>query len=322
MLNIAKIFAALLVVLGVLIGVYAWMLSRAPAHPAAAPATAKSQAASRPIVVAAKALPAGQIIKPDDVKREESALPMADVIQDASAVVGRAPVVDLAAGQPVTEAMLSRGLAAKLAEGERAVAVKVDETIGVGNKIRPGDFVDVFFLLKRDNGEIDHSQSRLLLARKRVLAYGAASLDAMPSEAGGAGSNAAAAQRQEVARTAVLAVAVDEVNRLALGDTSGRLVLALRNPKDETQPDDSLFAALPMALPVSSGKRSQLSSSDKAQAGVALTALASGGTRAAQSAALRTPAVPRAVPKGGTASPPVASTLEIIRGGKQEVLTY
>jgi pilus assembly protein CpaB len=87
---------------------------------------------------------------------------------EIQAAVGSVPAVDIPKGAPVLKGQMVTGLALKVAEGERAVAVKVDESIGAGNRIRPGDFVDVFFVLRRDGNEIDQSQARLLLSRKRA----------------------------------------------------------------------------------------------------------------------------------------------------------
>src|SRR5690606_27408026 len=105
---------------------------------------------------------------------------------------------------------------------------------------------------KSDNREIDRSQARLLLPRLRVLAFGQSSVDGGAARsANGNGSSTRSesnSQRAEAARTAVLAVPVDEVNRLTLGDANARLVLALRRPDDMELPNPELFAELPPAV--------------------------------------------------------------------------
>ncbi|MBN9092061.1 RcpC/CpaB family pilus assembly protein, partial [Pandoraea pnomenusa] len=88
----------------------------------------------------------------------------------------------LAPGVALTQGTLAHGLSLQLAPGERAVAIPVTETVGVSNRIRPGDYVDVFFTLKTNqagpNGAVaDDTQARLLASRVRVLTYGNASLD-------------------------------------------------------------------------------------------------------------------------------------------------
>lgn len=228
--HLTKIIAGLLMLLGLALGIYAFVLGRSPAV-APPPEAASRTATSWPLVVAAKALPAGVPIRAEDLRVERLTVKASGVFTTLPAAVGQVPASDIGAGMPVSEQQMASGMALKLAEGERAVAVKVDEAVGVGHRVRPGDFVDVFLVVKRDQAEIGQSKARLLLSRKKVLAYGAASLDAMP--AAGQGSSARTA---DAARTAVLAIPLEEVNTLALGESAGKLLLALRNPTDGMLP--------------------------------------------------------------------------------------
>jgi len=331
MLRFSKILAVLLVLLAVALAVYAWLLSRNPAPvrtaaaPAAsAPATAAA-AATYAVVVTSKAVPAGQPIPADALQLAQLPIDPAGAFRTTADVAGRVPVLDLGAGTPVLEAQLSTGLALKLADGERAVAVKVDEVIGVGNRVTPGDYVDVFFTLKADGRDIERSQARLLMARLRVLAFGQASIDGNASRAeGGNGrvnSASSGGQRAEAARTAVLAVPVADVNRLVLGDTTGRLLLALRNPADTAEPDPRLFAELPPALqplPAARGDktRAALEGIDRAQAGLAVEDLANGGTRTQRRTVAAAPA------SSGARPTPAGLEVEVIRGDRRETVRY
>lgn len=331
MINLTKIIAAILVLLAIALGGYAWMLSRqAPAAvaattgPTAAPAKTQ-QAVVYPVVVAAKALPAGQAIPADALRVERLTINPVGAFNDVTAATGRVPVLDLAEGAPLMENQLVSGLALRIAEGERAVAVKADEVMGVGNKIQPGDFVDVFIMLKADNKDVDRSQARLLLSRKRVLAFGNASVDGLPSKTADK-STAQQAQRAEPARTAVLAIPVNDVNRLTIGDASGRLLLALRNPTDMSEPDPRLFAELPTALQpaqtrAGEPRRAPLEGLDRAQAGLTAADLVTGGkviTGRPQTAEVR--------PVAGGARPadPARTGLqvEVIRGERSETVNY
>ena len=331
MINLTKILAAILVLLAIALGGYAWMLSRqAPVQtaqangPAPAPVKAQ-QVLVYPVVVAAKPLPAGQAIPADALRVERLTINPAGAFQEVAVAAGRVPVLDLAEGTPVMENQLVSGLALRIAEGERAVAVKADEVMGVGNKLQPGDFVDVFITLKSDGKDVDRSQARLLLSRKRVLAFGNASVDGLPPK----GTDKAAAQqaqRAEPARTAVLAVPVDEVNRLTIGDASGRLMLALRNPNDMSEPDPKLFADLPTALqPVQAkageARRAPLEGLDRAQAGLTAADLVTGGKGPAvrpQVAEVRAAsAAPRAAGPART-----GLQVEVIRGERSETVNY
>lgn len=331
MINITKIIAAVLVLLAIALGGYAWMLSRqapapvvAAAGPAAEPVKAK-EVLVYPVVVAAKPLPAGEAIPADALRVERLTINPAGAFQDVNVAAGRVPVLDLAEGTPVMENQLVSGLAMRIGEGERAVAIKADEVMGVGNKIQPGDFVDVFITLKSDGKDVDRSQARLLLARKRVLAFGNASVDGMASKS--PDKAAQQAQRNDNARTAVLAVPIDEVNRLTIGDASGRLMLALRNPADKSEPDPRLFAELPTALQPAQPKagdarRGPLEGLDLAQAGLTTADLVTGGkgptvrplaTEARAVAA--TPRAARTTRSGGL-------QVEVIRGDRSETVNY
>jgi len=330
MINLTKIVAAILVLLALALGGYAWMLSRQPPPPiAVAPSAAASgkaaQAQTFPVVVAAKPLPAGQAIPADALRIERLTINPVGAFQETAPLAGRVPVIDLGEGSPLLEGQLVSGLALRVAEGERAVAIKADEIMGVGNKVQPGDFVDVFLMLKSDGKDIDRSQARLLLSRKRVLAYGSASVDGLPSKMDKNGATQQQAQRAEAARTAVLAVPVDDINRLTLAENSGRLLLALRNPTDMSEPDPKLFAELPTALqppPPKAGepRRPQLEGLDRAQAGVTTADFVTGGkpgsaSRAPAIAAVRTPATRTGESRGGL-------KVEVIRGDRSETINY
>lgn len=326
MLNLTKIVAAVLVLLAILLGGYAWVLSRKPPAPppvaaAAQPGTTQSNAQTFPVVVAAKPLSAGQAIPSDGVKVMQLPINPTGAFRETGAVAGRVPALDLGEGTPLTEGLLVSGLALHLAEGERAVAVKADETMGVGNKIRPGDFVDVFFVLRSDGKDVDRSQARLLLARKRVLAFGSASVD---TQASAKADGAAGQQRAEAVRTAVLAIPVEEVNRLAVGEAAGRLLLALRNPADSTLPDPALFAELPTALQPSRpglGRGAPLQGLDQAQAGLATADLVSGGDKKVRAAMPAAAAVANSAPRM-VAPRGAGNEVEMIRGDRREMLQY
>ncbi|MBD9662533.1 Flp pilus assembly protein CpaB [Variovorax sp. VRV01] len=328
MINLTKVIAAILVLLALALGGYAWMLSRQPPPPVAvAPSAAASskaaQAQTFPVVVAAKPLPAGQAIPADALRIERLTINPVGAFQETGPLAGRVPVIDLSEGSPLLQGQLVSGLALRVAEGERAVAIKADETMGVGNKVQPGDFVDVFLMLKSDGKDIDRSQARLLLSRKRVLAYGTASVDGLPSKMDKNGG-AQQAQRAEAARTAVLAVPVEDINRLTLAENSGRLLLALRNPTDMSEPDPKLFAELPTALqppPLKAGepRRPPLEGLDRAQAGVTTADFVTGG----KPGALRVPAVSSArAPTTTTSESRGGLKVEVIRGDRSETINY
>jgi pilus assembly protein CpaB len=202
------------------------------------------------IVAAADALPADQPIAASSLRLVPATQALPDGYTSIDAVAGDVPLVDIPAGAAITANVLAHGVALELKPGERALAVPVDEQAAAGNRILPGDYVDVFLSLKPDDsgyeGKKRPSQTRLLLSRMRVLAYGSRDLpkpvrvDNAPST-GDKAADKAASTNPPPARTAVLAVPLGDVDRLLLGAQDGKLALALRHPNDEGRPDNALF---------------------------------------------------------------------------------
>lgn len=322
MLHLTRMVAAALVLLAIVLGVYAWLLGRKPQPSSvAAPlpsATLETVTAAplHPIVVTTRPVPAGQPIAADALRVAQLPMRPAGTFAAADAVVGRVSVFDLAEGTPLFENHLAAGLAQRLGEGERAVAVRADEVMGVGNRVQPGDFVDVFVVLKSDGREIDRGQARLLLARKRVLAFGAASLEAMPSRPGDGTTpgQAPGAPRTDPARTAVLAVPVAEVNRLALGESAGHLLLALRHPADMATVEPALYTGVTATWFAAGGAPAAVSSNaTPAPAPAPATAPATAPVARRAEAPMR---------RAADVAAPRVNEVEFIRGDRRETLTY
>lgn len=237
--NLTRIFAGVLIAVALVLGLFAWTLSRRPAPVAVTPAVH----ASFPVVVATRALAPGKPITVDDLRIQSLPINPNGAFTEPAQLAGRVPNAEIGADSPVLESQLSSGLAERVEVGERALAVRVDEGNAVGNRLRPGNFVDVFFTLKRDGGsmgnggEIDRTQARLLMSKVRVLAFGNATA-----------SGDSAGDPNGMVRTAVLAVPVADVDRLTLAESAGRLIFALRNPKDTEVVDQSVLPAYPGVL--------------------------------------------------------------------------
>jgi pilus assembly protein CpaB len=321
MANITRILAISLIVLAVLLGIFAWSLSRRP--PAPVPQIVREQA-NFPVVVATRDLPAGKPIDADALTLRMAPSRGTGEFADATGLVGRVPLVAINANMPLSEANLTTGLADAIAPGERAIAVRVDEGNAVGNRVRPGNFVDVFFMLKRDlsaglgtNAEVDATQARLLLSRVRVLSFGDATLPGT-SDATDTAPNPANAPRSAGARTAVLAVRTADINALTLAEGAGRLVLALRNPADTDTTE-------PLAMaPLLASRRSSNESSSRAAAGLSLEALAGAhGERSARPSAIPPlPVTPSVLAARAPRVQAGSNDLELIRGARREKVAY
>lgn len=310
-----RLLAVVLLGLALLLALLAWQVGRQPAQ---APAASNAARPLHPVVVTTRAAEAGKPLDADALKVEMLPIDPAGAYSEVARVTGQVPLVALGANVPVLESQLLAGLAAQVREGERAVAVSVDEVIGVGNQVQPGDYVDVFLVLRRDQQEIPESQARMLLSRLRVLAYGVASVN-RPQNAKPEQMMA----RQESAKTAVLSVPLEQVSRLAMAQQSGRLLLALRNPQDEAMPSDGMFAEPPPALAARAGVPAEAprAAPDKAMAGVMLSGLAAPAGASAPRAPVAAPA-PRPLQVAAPPAPAQArqsAGVEVIRAGKREI---
>jgi len=327
-------FAAVLLLSAMLLGL------RSRSH-AAGPTPTMSLAPASPhaqVLVAARDLPAGEPLDANDLRVAEVETMPPDGYAEPSALVGKVLSTPVAAGAVINASLLARGLALALQPGERAIAVPVDELAGAGNRVAPGDYVDVFMNLKSRARDGDDSQNRLLLSRLRVLSYGAQDLGQPPapqeggtaasSSGGNARADAIAARESgstastagpQPARSAVLAVPVEQANRLLLAAQDGKLFLALRHPSDNGSPDESLFPrprnVLKPRLDLSPELREAAASPENnAYAGLDANALAGHDDA---------PATPDALTARRTPAPrrPAAPPLVIIRGTQAGALS-
>jgi pilus assembly protein CpaB len=334
MLKLTRIAAVALIALALLLAVVAFLVSRRAAPTVVAAPQVAGQPQQWPVVEAAGELPAGHPINAADLRIGSAPQAPQGGYASIAEATGAVPVHTIAAGTPLNSALMARGYALRLNPGERALAVPVDELVAAGNRILPGDYVDVFLNLRAPQGmgTEGQAQARLLLSRMRVLSYGAADTapgQAAPTDTAGEASTDARAQdiqgsasttsntsstsTSAPVRSAVLAVPVAEANRLLLGAQQGRLFLALRNPADVGQPDQALFAqpggVLDARRELSPEQRLALQSPENdAYAGIDSDALAGRSTRSpARSPAPVRASAPRQAPR-------LDRGVEIIRG--------
>lgn len=360
-MNLTKILAGILVALAIGLAIMAWVIGRQPQR-AVVPVTASSStdsssetkaaitatappAPTYPTVVAARAVAAGQKLEAEDLKLIELPTALADGIPAAEVAVGRTTLTALAVDAPLLEQNLVNGLSLQLEPGQRALSIAVKEPMAAGNHVRPGDFVDVYFTMDgrhgADNATVD-TQTRLLLARSRVLAYGSISVEDPPptmaqrkkAQAEEAAANQSSGQRrsggsadsgrtQQPANTALLAVPLEDVERLTLAEKYGQLTLALRHPDDLSVPNAALFAALPTALRPVAGrlpKGETLQGVDRAFAGLRFKDLATG----ADAKNARHSGPPPNASRSSASAPkaPRSQTVQIHQGAAVQTVNY
>ena len=237
--RVQQLIAVLMVLISLALGWYAWVLGTRTM--AEKPAEKAQQRLN--VVVAAKPIQAGTPIAADALKLEVMSVRPEGAYDNVADVEGKIPVENFVAGEPILSQRmfgLDKGIAAVIRPGERAVAVKIDEVIGVGNRLNPRDLVDVFATLRRNSDEISESQTKLLLSGVMVLAVGNRTVqgrDPAPNAGAKPGDTAFGARSgsssSEQPRTVVLAVPFGEVNRLILATENGKVLLALRSPLDK-----------------------------------------------------------------------------------------
>ncbi|MDD5247392.1 MAG: Flp pilus assembly protein CpaB [Rhodocyclaceae bacterium] len=190
------------------------------------------------VVQSLKALHAGEPIRVEDIAlKSVPAKPVGSFVASTQ-VVGQMPMVDIPAGETLTRAQFPSpgNLLHSLHAGERAVAIKVDEVVGLGGFAQPGDRVDVLLYL-RGAQEIDNASSaQVVLAGVRLLAYGESTQPAAqaPTEGENMAAHAAASaadkvpNRPRTTTSAVLAIPEASASKLMLAANSGTLRLSLR----------------------------------------------------------------------------------------------
>jgi len=142
-------------------------------------------------------------------------------------VVGRVAVTPIGVREPITTLKLAPegvigGLSAVIPEGYRAMAVKVDNIIGVSGFVMPGSYVDVVAVIVPVTQGISQGPiSKIVLQNIKVLASGA-KIDS-PQD-----------QRQPSDVGAVtLLVTPEQAEKLVLATNEGKLQLVMRNYGDQ-----------------------------------------------------------------------------------------
>lgn len=204
---------------------YSWLSSQ---QPEVATQTHVGDVELVAVVTAKGDLAAGQALREVQLTTREwpkSHLPPGAFLSVES-LEGRVARRTLLEGEAVLESALlpigaQAGLSPIIADGKRAVAVKVDEVIGIAGFVKPGAHVDVLATIRdRSSRNEGGSFARVILQGVKVLA-----LD-QTLERGVSGE-------PEKANVVTLEVSPEEAQKLTYAAHEGKLQLALRNPTDE-----------------------------------------------------------------------------------------
>jgi pilus assembly protein CpaB len=180
------------------------------------------------IVVAATDVSLGQRLSSDMLKASDwpadSVPPGA--LRDPLVLNGRVLKASVLRGEPLTEAKLAPvgtlgGLSALIAEGKRAITVRVNDVIGVAGFALPGNFVDILVSTQAAGGgtqQEDQAISKIVLERILVLAV--------------AQEVSRDDTKPRVVNAVTLEVAPEQAEKLDLARSVGTLSLVLRNQVD------------------------------------------------------------------------------------------
>lgn len=188
----------------------------------------RTRVTAHKVVVAAVDIPAGGRLAPEMLTTLDwpsSALPQG-AITDPAALKDRVVKLDVVRGEAIIRGKLapigsSGGLSAVIADGKRAMTVRVNDVVGVAGFALPGNYVDILVHTARDTdakGAQPKPISKTVLEHVLVLAVAqeASRDDTKP----------------RVVSAVTLELTLSDAEKLDLARSIGTLSLALRNQAD------------------------------------------------------------------------------------------
>lgn len=181
-----------------------------------------------PVLVATKAIPKNTLISDEMViiKKMPSDIVNSLSVKSFEEIKGRIAKESIEANEQVLTTKLNsldmkdNSLSYLVKNGYRAMTVKTDEIIGVGNYIKKGDFVDVAAILI-SSGEIKQIVSEIVLENVEVLEVGKNSENIDEKE-------------KEENTSVTISVLASDVAKLHYALSEGKCRLILRSVVDKT----------------------------------------------------------------------------------------
>jgi pilus assembly protein CpaB len=180
------------------------------------------------VVVAAREMQLGTLLRPSDLKvvdYPESAVPRG-VVSDPKSAVSHVLLYPVAANEPVVGSKLSgtttaEGVSSTIEPGYRAVSVQVTDFSGVAGLIQPNSRVDVLFT---HPGTMAEASTSTILQNVKVLSTGRMASAGQPVDT-----------KAPPSKVVTLLLTPDEAQKLELAKNQGRIGFSLRNPLDPSQ---------------------------------------------------------------------------------------
>jgi pilus assembly protein CpaB len=259
-----------------------------------------SRVATKPVVVAAKDIPAGAALDKQalEVKQWPAVAVPKEAFASLEAAVGRVARVPVFTGEAIVPGRLARagtapGLEARITPGMRAMSVRINDVAGMSGLVQPNSRVDVLVSLRESGTNSPEEVSKLFLENMRVLSMGSRTTrddsgDPTP------------------ATTATLEVTPAQAEKLAVAMRQGMIQLVLRG-FDDTDSTNTKGSS-------SSEVLAQLRDAKPA------AVVAQAPSRPARSTPRRQPDVTRTVPPPVAVAPPVVKpdslTVRVYRGNQ------
>lgn len=177
------------------------------------------------IAVASADVPWGTLLT-DEVIRfveyPEGALPVGH-FTEAESLKGRVVLANLKKNEPIMESKLAPvdvttgGVSAVLDPQKRAMAVRVNEVVGLPGFVKPGDRVDVMVTFDRPGKKTNAKITKVVLENVLVLATGT-QMERVHGE------------DPKPVKVITLEVSLEDAEKLAMAENGGKIRLALRSP--------------------------------------------------------------------------------------------
>lgn len=187
--------------------------------------------ALRPIIVAAKAIPPGQVLRAEDLalRRVPAKFAPSDArgAEGTDDILGRTVLHALAPGDPVLPAALQSNdrptLASLVGADRRAITLAVDEINGFAGLLSPGDVVDLVYVADSGGAGPRGATARPLLEGVTVIATGRSTRRVRTTD------DAGVARDIDVDyATVALDVTPVDAQRLVLAQRTGEVTVLLR----------------------------------------------------------------------------------------------
>lgn len=191
----------------------------------------QAKAQSQRISVAGRDLTPGTVLKAGDLRDVDWSSPLPKgAVTSRDELLDRAVVTAVSDGEVLTEPRLAKkgggsGLAATIPAGKRAIAIRVDDVVGLAGFVLPGMKVDVIALGRPDTSlsRTDlGTQARTLLQNVQVLSAGQ-NTQTDPSG------------KPITVNVVNLLCSPEEAEVISLASNTARIQLVLRNPLDSEE---------------------------------------------------------------------------------------